>query len=99
MVSMRRSVRRHTVRHTWAWPEAVVPPGSMKARNGGSVAWMVPVPGGFGAYHFMVALALSSVYGLGWDTGMLYATINHEAQAVMMVIMGFISYIYEVTKK
>lgn len=65
----------------------------------GSVAWMVPVPGGFGAYHFMVALALSSVYGLGWDTGMLYATINHEAQAVMMVIMGFISYIYEVTKK
>lgn len=65
----------------------------------GSVAWMVPVPGGFGAYHFVVALALSSVYGLSWDTGMLYATLNHEAQAVMMVVLGFISYIYEVTKK
>lgn len=65
----------------------------------GSVAWMVPVPGGFGAYHGIVALALSSVYSLGWDTGLLCATINHEAQTITMLLCGTISYIVELVRK
>ena len=65
----------------------------------GSVAWMVPVPGGFGAYHGLVALALSSIYALNWDTGLLYATLNHEAQAITMVICGTVSYIFEILRK
>lgn len=58
----------------------------------GSVAWMVPVPGGFGAYHYIVALAVSSIYGFAWEDGMLYAVLNHEAQAIVMVVCGLISY-------
>lgn len=65
----------------------------------GSVAWMIPVPGGFGAYHGVVALALSSVYALSWDTGIICATLNHEAQAITMLVCGMISYITEVTRK
>lgn len=34
---MRLSARRQTVRHTCACAEAVVPPGSIKLRRGGSV--------------------------------------------------------------
>lgn len=65
----------------------------------GSVAWMIPVPGGFGAYHGVVALALSSVYSFPWEYGLLYATINHEAQAITMIICGIFSYIVEVFRK
>lgn len=65
----------------------------------GSVAWMVPVPGGFGAYHGMVALALSCVYGLDWDSGLICATLNHESQAITMLLCGTLSYIIEIFRK
>lgn len=65
----------------------------------GSVAWVIPVPGGFGAYHGIVALAISSIYGLSWDSGILYATINHEAQAITMIVCGVLSYIIEMIRK
>lgn len=65
----------------------------------GSVAWMIPVPGGFGAYHGVVALALTSIYSLAWNDGILYATINHEAQAITMIVCGIISYFIEIIRK
>ena len=65
----------------------------------GSVAWMIPVPGGFGSYHGIVALALSSIYSFTWSDGLLCATLNHEAQAVTMLLCGIISYIIEVARK
>lgn len=65
----------------------------------GSVAWIVPVPGGFGAYHGIVALAITSIYALDWDSGILYATLNHEAQAITMIVCGLVSYIIEMIRK
>lgn len=61
----------------------------------GSVAGIVPVPGGFGAFHYMVALALSAVYGIPWETGIVFATLSHESQAVMTVVCGGVSYIHQ----
>lgn len=58
----------------------------------GSIASFVPVPGGFGAYHYLVAFALSSMYGLPWQTGIIFATIAHESQAVTMTVTGLVSY-------
>lgn len=65
----------------------------------GSVAWMIPVPGGFGAYHGVIALALTVVYGYTQDTGLLYATLNHEAQAITMIVCGILSYFCEIIRK
>ena len=65
----------------------------------GSLAWMVPAPGGFGAYHYIVALAVSSVYCLSWDSGIMLATLNHESQAVTMIVCGIMSYIIECFRK
>lgn len=65
----------------------------------GSVAWMIPVPGGFGAYHGVVSLAMTAVYGLSQDTGLLFATLNHEAQAITMIVCGTFSYIIEIIRK
>ena len=35
---MRRSARRHTVRHTWHWEAAMHPPGRIKERSGATCA-------------------------------------------------------------
>lgn len=59
----------------------------------GAVAGIVPVPGGFGAFHYLVALALSTIYGIPWETGIVFATLSHESQAVTMAVCGLLSYV------
>lgn len=61
----------------------------------GSFGWLVPVPGGFGAFHFIVSLALSTIYGVPFETGIIFATLSHESQAITMAVCGGISYVYE----
>ena len=58
----------------------------------GNLASVIPVPGGFGAYHYIVALALSGLYGLSWDNGIVFATLSHESQALVMIGTGLICY-------
>ena len=65
----------------------------------GSIASFVPVPGGFGAYHYLVALSLSSLYGISWASGIFFATLAHESQALTMVVTGGISYFAEISQK
>ncbi len=65
----------------------------------GSLGWVVPVPGGFGAFHYIVALALSTVYGLSFELGIVFATISHESQSVMMTVTGLASYVSETLRK
>jgi len=58
----------------------------------GSLAGIVPVPGGFGAFHYIVALALQTLYGIPFETGIIFATLSHESQAVTTIVCGFLSY-------
>jgi len=57
----------------------------------GSLGWLVPVQGGIGAYHFIISLALATVYGITQTTGVIFATISHESQALTMLICGLLS--------
>lgn len=59
----------------------------------GGLGWVVPVQGGLGAYHFIVSLALSAVYGIAQSSGIVFATISHEAQALVMILCGICSLI------
>ena len=59
----------------------------------GNIASVIPVPGGIGAYHYLVALTLQSIYGIVWETGILYATLCHEAHAILIILLGVISYV------
>ena len=59
----------------------------------GNIASVIPGPGGIGAYHYLVALSLQSIYAATWDTGILYATLCHETHAVLIIILGIASYI------
>ena len=59
----------------------------------GNLASVIPVPGGIGAYHYLVALSAQSLYGASWETGILLATLGHEAHAILIIIIGEISYL------
>ncbi|MBO4671765.1 MAG: flippase-like domain-containing protein [Bacteroidales bacterium] len=59
----------------------------------GNIASVIPVPGGIGAYHYLVALTLQSIYGATWDTGILYATLCHETHAILIIVLGIASYL------
>jgi len=59
----------------------------------GSLGWLVPVQGGIGAFHFIVSLALVSVYGISQTQSLVFATISHESQALIMIVFGVFSVI------
>lgn len=61
----------------------------------GSMSGLVPVPGGFGAYHGLVGGALKSLWNIPMSTGMVYATLNHESQIIVQALAGVVSYIHE----
>lgn len=57
-----------------------------------SLGIVIPVPGGIGAYHYLVAMALV-VLGLQYEEGLAFATIVHAAQSLMLMIVGIIGFI------
>jgi len=59
----------------------------------GSLQSMLPAPGGFGTYHYVIALCLSGLYGFGWDTGVVFATISHESQTLTILLTGLAGYL------
>ena len=65
----------------------------------GGLGFAVPVPGGIGAFHFIISLALSALYGIPMELGIVYATLSHTSQAITQIIFGLISYTYESIKK
>lgn len=65
----------------------------------GGLGFAVPVPGGIGAFHFIIGLTLSTVYGVPMETAIIYATISHTSQAITQIFCGALSYGYETLKK
>lgn len=59
----------------------------------GGLGWVVPIQGGLGAYHYIVSLTLAAVYSIPQVTGVVFATISHEAQALTMIVCGLLSFI------
>ena len=65
----------------------------------GGLGFAVPVPGGIGAFHFIISLALSGIYGVPTEIGIVYATLSHTSQAITQILFGAGSYAYEALKK
>ncbi|NJK98644.1 MAG: hypothetical protein HC905_30340 [Bacteroidales bacterium] len=53
---------------------------------------VVPVQGGFGAFHGMIILGLS-LYGITVDKAFVYAVLSHESQTLLVIIAGSVSLI------
>jgi hypothetical protein len=59
----------------------------------GSFGIVAPVPGGIGAYHFIVKAILFELYGIDPAAAASYATISHLAQTLLILILGGLSYL------
>ena len=62
----------------------------------GNVASLVPVPGGIGAYHYLLKLSLMGLYGTTEEIGLLFATLCHELHAVLVIVLGVWSYVMRI---
>lgn len=65
-------------------------PQSITIQAVGTFGYVVPVPGGIGAFHFFTTKALG-LFGVAENDGNIYATLVHESQLLMFVIGGLIS--------
>ena len=65
----------------------------------GALSSLVPVPGGFGAFHYIVSLALTTVYGIPAEIGIVFATLSHESQIIIQIVCGGISYACETIRR
>lgn len=59
----------------------------------GSLGIVAPVPGGVGSYHFIITELFTQLYDIPIKAAAAYATANHAAQTIMIIVVGFISYI------
>ena len=71
----------------------LLPKDAMLLSALGSIASVIPVPGGIGAYHYIIALSLGSLYGMEWGVGLLFATLCHESQLLVSIVSGAASWL------
>jgi len=57
----------------------------------GSMGMVVPVNAGIGAFHWIVSRGLHFVYGLELSEGLVFATLQHESQTLLILVLGSIA--------
>lgn len=55
----------------------------------GSVGFVLPAPGGIGAYHYFVIETFVQVYGVPYDVAAGFAVLTHTFQVLLTVVVGF----------
>lgn len=67
----------------------------------GSMGMVVPVNAGIGAFHWIVSRGLHFVYGLELSEGLVFATLQHESQTLLVLLVGSIGmfFIFRKSKK
>ncbi len=60
----------------------------------GSLGIVAPVPGGIGAYHFIVKAILLELYHIEANASGSFAAITHAGQTILNVGLGAISYFF-----
>ena len=63
-----------------------------------SLAFIIPAPGGFGAYHLIVAIGMTKL-GVTDVDGQAYATLAHSSTSILLIMMGMLSLIIVFSKK
>jgi glycosyltransferase 2 family protein len=65
----------------------------------GALAMIVPTPGGVGAYNVIVALALSSIYGMAKEDSGTLASFIQSSQMICTLIIGAVFFLVSVLIK
>lgn len=58
----------------------------------GSLGMSAPVQGGIGAFHWIIYKGLT-LYGISREKGLVFATLSHESQTLLVVILGAYSFL------
>lgn len=67
----------------------------------GNIASVIPTPGNLGAYHWLVGMAISNIYlGAGEmvSAALLCATLSHGFHALLLILLGIVSYFHKIIK-
>lgn len=59
----------------------------------GSLGIVAPVPGGIGAYHFIVIALLTEIYLIADAAATSFAYIAHTSQVALIIVVGTLSYV------
>jgi hypothetical protein len=65
----------------------------------GSLGMVAPVPGGIGAYQFIVKAILTEIFLIPSEPSVSYSIILWTAQSAMIIVLGTLSYYILVFKK
>jgi hypothetical protein len=65
----------------------------------GSMGMAVPVQSGIGAFHWIVSRGLHFVYGLELTEGLVFATLQHESQTLLILLVGSLSMFFILSRK
>ena len=57
----------------------------------GALGILVPAPGGIGSYHYIVILALTTLYGIPQAAAAAYALLSHAGQMILYTVTGALS--------
>lgn len=59
----------------------------------GGLAMSAPVQSGIGAFHWIVSRGIAAVYPwISIEEGLVFATISHESQSILAILLGSISF-------
>lgn len=64
----------------------------------GSLGMAAPVQAGIGAFHWIVAKGLETVYFIGQTEGQSFATLQHTSQTLLVFLLGSIATLFLFTK-
>ena len=73
--------------------ESIGPEQAFFVSVAAGLGYVIPVPGGIGAYHYLVSKALV-VLGLTAFIGTSFATLIHSSQSLMFVITGALAFVF-----
>jgi hypothetical protein len=60
----------------------------------GGLGMSAPVQSGIGAYHWIISRGLVAVYPfISLEQGLVFATISHESQSLLAILLGFFSFV------
>jgi len=58
----------------------------------GSLGMVAPVPGGIGAYHFIIITTLVQLFAINSASATSFAYISHTSQMVLVAVLGLFSF-------
>ncbi len=59
----------------------------------GGLGMAAPTQGGFGSHHWITSRGLFFVYGISLEDGLAYATLCHESQTLLIILIGSLSFL------